>query len=108
MDVVLTLDANDSLNTITWHESFDTNGKSTTDMGWVRKSHTFQATSTRTALAFVSTTSAPDEGGDGKHSRCGPALDDVRVVLVPEASSMLLLLPGLLPLGLMLRRRAKA
>jgi choice-of-anchor C domain-containing protein len=124
MDVVLTLDAskgNEWWNKIVSHESFDTNRNgsptSQTDMGWVQIKHTFRATSTQTALAFISTTIAQD-GGDGQNSRCGPALDGVSVTLAnsdivtiqptPEASSMLLLLPGLLPLGLMLRKRAKA
>jgi hypothetical protein len=124
MDVVLTLDAskgNEWWNKIVSHESFDTNRNgsptSQADMGWVQIKHTFRATSTQTALAFISTTIAPD-GRDGQNSRCGPALDGVSVTLAdsdivtiqptPEASSMLLLLPGLLPLGLLARKRAKA
>jgi choice-of-anchor C domain-containing protein len=48
--------------------SFDTTGKSSSNMGWTSKSYTFTATTNQTVLKFTSTTV-------GKH---GPAIDRVR------------------------------
>lgn len=67
--------------------SFDTTGKSFSNMGWVSKSWDFTANSTTTTLEFVGLT----------NSIAGPALDNVSVIAVPEPSSML----GLLSLGVL-------
>ncbi|QKV94760.1 choice-of-anchor C family protein [Streptomyces sp. NA02950] len=49
--------------------TFDTTGKSTTNMGYVTREVSFVATGTSTTLAFASTT----------NTAAGPVLDDVRV-----------------------------
>ncbi|HZU35819.1 MAG TPA: choice-of-anchor C family protein, partial [Gemmataceae bacterium] len=54
--------------------TFDTTGKTTSDMGWVRKVWEFKAEADTTTLDFLSLT----EGADG------PALDDVAVVAIRE------------------------
>jgi choice-of-anchor C domain-containing protein len=61
--------------------SFDTTGKTRSNMGWVTQSLTFTATGTTSYLTFTSTTP----------NYYGPALDNVRVNSVPEPSLMLLL-----------------
>ncbi|MBB5152871.1 choice-of-anchor C family protein [Saccharopolyspora phatthalungensis] len=54
--------------------SFDTTGKTTTDMGYVRRQVTFVATKASTTLTFASTT---------PNSAWGPAVDDVTVQPCP-------------------------
>lgn len=49
--------------------SFDVQGKSSSNMGWVDQDYTFTATAASTVLKFTSTT-------DGA---CGPAIDNVRI-----------------------------
>ena len=58
--------------------TFDTSGKSLTDMGWTDMTMEFTATSDMTPLSFASLT-----GGS-----FGPALDNVSVVAVPEPSRL--------------------
>jgi len=72
--------------------SFDTTGKSNSNMGWLSKSWDFTANSTTTTLEFT---------GLG-NSDAGAALDNVSVIAlsspsIPEPSSML----GLLGLGVL-------
>ena len=67
--------------------SFNTTGKSNSNMGWLSKSWDFTANSTTTTLEFI---------GLG-NSDAGAALDNVSVIAVPEPSSML----GLLGLGVL-------
>ena len=76
--------------------SFDTTGKSNSNMGWLSKSWDFTANSTTTTLEFISLTNSFD----------GPALDNVSVIAlsppptptpIPEPSSVL----GLLSLGVL-------
>jgi choice-of-anchor C domain-containing protein len=76
--------------------SFDTTGKSSSNMGWVSKSWDFTANSTTTTLEFITLT----------NSVAGPALDNVSVIAlsppptptpIPEPSSVL----GLLSLGVL-------
>lgn len=76
--------------------SFNTTGKSSSNMGWLSKSWDFTANSTTTTLEFISLT----------NSFAGPALDNVSVIAlsppptptsIPEPSSML----GLLSLGVL-------
>jgi choice-of-anchor C domain-containing protein len=54
--------------------TFDTTGKTTNEMGWVRKTWEFTAEDVKTTLEFLSLT----EGADG------PALDDVVVAAIRE------------------------
>ncbi len=74
--------------------SFNTTGKSNSNMGWLSKSWDFTANSTTTTLEFIDLT----------NSFAGLALDNVSVIAVPgpstsvpEPSSML----GLLGLGVL-------
>ncbi len=56
--------------------SFDNEGKSATEMGWVRKSWKFVAVAGETTLEFHTL--------DDEDDLAGPALDDVRVVAVKK------------------------
>jgi len=76
--------------------SFNTTGKSNSNMGWLSKSWDFTANSTTTTLEFIDLT----------NSFAGPALDNVSVIAlsppptptpIPEPSSVL----GLLSLGVL-------
>jgi len=76
--------------------SFDTTGKSRSNMGWVSNSWDFTATGTTTTLSFLNLVDTP----------YGPALDNVSVIAlspppppspIPEPSSVL----GLLSLGVL-------
>ncbi len=64
--------------------SFDSSGKTFTNMGWLRKEFTFVATSPSTTLHIRSTS----PGG------FGPALDNVVVTAVPEPTTGVLALIG--------------
>jgi choice-of-anchor C domain-containing protein len=55
------------------HFTFDTTGKTPTNMGWVGKKAVAHATGSTSTLAFVSL--------DGAGSTCGPEIDAVKVVL---------------------------
>ena len=77
--------------------SFNTTGKSNSNMGWLSKSWDFTANSTTTTLEFIGL-------GSGTN---GPALDNVSVIAVPEPSSMLGLLGlGVLGIGSALKRQS--
>jgi choice-of-anchor C domain-containing protein len=84
--------------------SFNTTGKSNSNMGWLSKSWDFTANSTTTTLEFI---------GLG-NSALGAALDNVSVIAlsgpstsVPEPSSMLGLLGlGVLGIGSALKRQS--
>ena len=86
--------------------SFDTTGKSNSNMGWLSKSWDFTANSTTTTLEFIDLT----------NSIAGPALDNVSVMLsstppiptsIPEPSSILGLLSlGVLGIGSALKRQS--
>lgn len=85
--------------------SFNTTGKSSSNMGWLSKSWDFTANSTTTTLEFISLT----------NSFAGPALDNVSVIAlsspppspIPEPSSVLGLLSlGVLGIGSALKRQS--
>jgi choice-of-anchor C domain-containing protein len=58
--------------------TFDTSGKSVTNMGWVEESFTFTATGSTTTLAFTSLHAGNPFAGLSDPAQ-GPALDNVRV-----------------------------
>lgn len=69
---------------------FDDTGRSSTDMGWMTEHFQFTATSTSTALTFLSLTTS---GGFNGQQWFGPALDNVRVSAVPLPGALALLHP---------------
>jgi choice-of-anchor C domain-containing protein len=75
--------------------TFDTTGKTYSNMGWTTYTTQFAAVSTSTTLSFASMTS-----GAG-----GPALDNISVSAVPEPETYALLLAGLGLMGAVARRR---
>jgi choice-of-anchor C domain-containing protein len=66
--------------------SFDDAAQSTTNMGWTQETYDFTAASTSTVLTFASTVSAACEPASSA-SACGPALDNVSIQAVPEATT---------------------
>ena len=91
--------------------SFNTTGKSNSNMGWLSKSWDFTANSTTTTLEFIDLTNS-----FLTNSFAGPALDNVSVIAlsppptptsIPEPSSMLGLLSlGVLGIGSALKRQS--
>ncbi|MCA2719617.1 MAG: choice-of-anchor C family protein [Microcystis sp. M169S2] len=91
--------------------SFDTTGKSRSNMGWVSNSWDFTANSTTTTLEFIDLTNS-----FLTNSFAGPALDNVSVIAlsppptptpIPEPSSVLGLLSlGVLGIGSALKRQS--
>jgi choice-of-anchor C domain-containing protein len=55
--------------------SFDSTGRSTTNMGWRRETFTFRADSAATTLAFASLSTAPSDGGAALDNVCVSAGD---------------------------------
>lgn len=80
--------------------TFDTTGRSTTNMGWSDRVFTFTASATSTTLTFTSQ----------EANAYGPALDNVRVAAItaaPEPGTIALLLVGT-GAGVLVRRRRAA
>lgn len=75
--------------------SFTTGATTRPNMGWIDFSYSFIANSTATTLAFTSTALTPS----------GPALDNVRISAVPEASTWAMLIAGFGLVGVASRRR---
>lgn len=75
--------------------SFTTGATTRPNMGWVDFSYSFIANSATTTLAFTSTATTPS----------GPALDNVRISVVPEASTWAMLIAGFGLVGAASRRR---
>ncbi len=74
--------------------TFNTAGKSASNMGWSRYTTTFVAQSASTVLSFAS----------NKRGAYGPALDNVSVTAVPEPETYAMLFAGLVLVGCRTRR----
>ena len=74
---------------------FTTGATSRANMGWIGNQYNFTATSTSSTLKFTSLTQTPS----------GPALDNVSISAVPEASTWALLIAGFGMVGVSARRR---
>jgi choice-of-anchor C domain-containing protein len=81
--------------------TFDTTGKTHSDMGWITESFLYTAVGTST-ISFQSLTGAPV--GDPR-AAWGPALDNVVVTAVPEASTWAMMVLGFLGVGFVAYRR---
>jgi choice-of-anchor C domain-containing protein len=77
--------------------TFNTTGKTKTNMGWVTETFTFKAIGTSTTLQFASLNPTPDAWG--------PALDNVRGYMVPLPGALILLGAGLVRLVAYSRRK---
>jgi choice-of-anchor C domain-containing protein len=75
--------------------SFDDTGFNKSNMGWTLKSFSFVANSTMSTLTFVDTDTGP----------YGPALDNVSVTAVPEASTWAMMILGFFGIGFIAYRR---
>jgi choice-of-anchor C domain-containing protein len=81
---------------------FDTTGKSRGNMGWVTDSFLYTATGTST-ITFQSLTAGPV--GQESFAAFGPALDNVSVTAVPEASTWAMMILGFLGVGFVAHSR---
>jgi hypothetical protein len=78
--------------------SFDTTGKSLTNMGWTPFSFDITAVGPTETATFQSTTLA-FSGNDQYPQAFGPALDNVSVTAVPEPSTWAMMILGFLSVG---------
>ena len=79
--------------------TFTTNGTTSRPaMGWLTKGYDFVATSTNSNLKFTSLANTPS----------GPALDNISLAAVPEASTWVMLIAGFGMVGIASRRRRSA
>lgn len=83
---------------------FDITGHTLADLGWVTQSFTFVANASSETLTFASLTFAPS-GNPTYPFAFGPALDNVAVAPIPEASTWAMMILGFLGVGLMAYRR---
>lgn len=77
--------------------TFDTSGRTQSNMGWTTKGFDFVATGSHSTLFFSSL----------QDSAYGVALDNVSVTAVPEPESYAMILSGLGLLGVITRRRSQ-
>ncbi len=77
---------------------FTTGATSTANMGWVGNTYNFTATSTTSVLKFTSLA----------NTASGPALDNVSISAVPEASTWAMLIAGFGMVGVSARRRRRS
>ncbi|MFO0851882.1 MAG: choice-of-anchor C family protein [Gemmataceae bacterium] len=77
--------------------TFDTTGRTTTNMGWTTMVYDFVASSTNTTLTFSSLDLTPT----------GPAIDNVTIIPVPEPTSVLAV-AAVAGLGVRAARRRRA
>ncbi|WOH53750.1 choice-of-anchor C family protein [Bradyrhizobium sp. sBnM-33] len=82
--------------------TFDTTGKSHNDMGWITETFLYTATGTST-ITFQSLTVGP--AGNVNFAAYGPALDNVSVTAVPEASTWAMMILGFAGIGFIAYRR---
>jgi choice-of-anchor C domain-containing protein len=82
--------------------TFDTTGKSHGNMGWITESFLYIATGT-SMITFQSLTVGPV--GNESFAAYGPALDNVSVTAVPEASTWAMMILGFAGVGFMAYRR---
>jgi hypothetical protein len=89
--------------------TFDTTGTSRTNMGWTDKFYEFTTAASQTSatITFQSITT----GGNPHPDSYGPALDNVRIEAVPEASTLIgfgsaLVMAGPGMIGWLRRRRS--
>lgn len=66
---------------------FDDTGKSPSNMGWTQYSYDFTAANASELLSFDSTTTGACEPAS-PDAACGPALDNVSIKAVPEATTL--------------------
>jgi choice-of-anchor C domain-containing protein len=82
--------------------TFDTTGKSHGNMGWITESFLYTASGTST-ITFQSLTVGPT--GNETFAAYGPALDNVSVTAIPEASTWAMMIVGFAGAGFLAYRR---
>ena len=82
--------------------TFDTTGKSHGSMGWITESFLYTATG-NSIITFQSLTAGPV--GQENFAAFGPAIDNVSVTAVPEASTWAMMILGFLGVGFLAQRR---
>jgi choice-of-anchor C domain-containing protein len=87
-----------SANGTAFNFAFPVTDETHSNMDWVPETLDFTATGTTTLLQFVSTTNSP----------FGPAIDNVGITSIPEASTWAMMMLGFAGLGFAGYRRARA
>ena len=83
---------------------FNISGADLNNMGWLTHTFTFTATGSSETLTFASTTFG-NSGNVAYPFAFGPALDNVSVTAVPEASTWAMMILGFMGVGFMAYRR---